>query len=237
MPTTRQPGRVAWSHEPTPLMSAPLPTGIDARAGAGRRPSATASVSSCASVAAPAAIRGSSPSTRSSTGCSSGVSLRGGPGRVEVLPCRDDLGAEGAHALDLARVRVVRGEHDGRDAEGAGGVSHALAEVAGRHAGDRAIVSDPPLPRQGSDRDRRPAALERADRVDRLDFDDDRDPQSRRQPVMDVLRRIEEDGIDRGPRRADRVGRESRFGDDHQAIMPCADPARERETPEGTAGP
>ena len=207
MPTTRQPGSVARSHEPTPLMSAPLPTGIDARTGAGRSPAATASVTSRASVAAPAAIRGSSPSTRSSTGCSAAYVLRGGAGGVEVLPRRDDLGAEGAHPLDLARVRVARREHDGRDAEGAGGVGDALAEVAGRDAGDRAVGPDPPLPRQGPDRDPRPAPLERADRVDRLDLDDDRHAEPRRQPVVDVLRRVEEDRVDRGVRRADGVGR------------------------------
>ena len=70
IPRTRQPGSSDRSHEPTPLISAPLPTGTDTIAGAGRSPAATASVTSSASVAAPVAIRGSAPSTSSSTGWS-----------------------------------------------------------------------------------------------------------------------------------------------------------------------
>ena len=57
-PTTRQSGAACRSHDPTPLISAPLPTGTERRpASAGARRS-TASVTSSARVAAPVEIRG-----------------------------------------------------------------------------------------------------------------------------------------------------------------------------------
>ncbi len=70
MPTIRVSGDAWRNHDPTPLISAPLPTGTAATASAGSRPASVASVSSRASVAAPVEIRGSSPSTRSSAPCS-----------------------------------------------------------------------------------------------------------------------------------------------------------------------
>ena len=53
-----------------------------------------------------------------------------------------------------------------------------------------------PLPCQRRHRDPRPAALERADRVDRLDLDDDRDTKARGQALVDVLRGVGEDRVD-----------------------------------------
>ncbi len=51
-------------------MRAPLPTGTEATASAGRSPASIASATSSASVAAPVEMRGSSPSTSSSAACS-----------------------------------------------------------------------------------------------------------------------------------------------------------------------
>ena len=136
---------------------------------------------------------------------------------------------------DLAGVRVARGEHDRRDAERPGGIRDALPEVAGRTAHDRPIGADPPLPRQRGDADPRAAALERADRVDRLDLDDDRHAQPLRQAFVDVLGRVAEDARDAAVGGADRRGVEL-WGADHRG-RGSMDRAGHTETPEGTTCP
>ena len=167
-------------------------------------------MTSSAVVAAPVEIRTSSPSTSSSAPCSAAHASDALAGGVEVVARLVDRGPERPHPGDLAAVGPRRAEHDGRDAERAGRERDALAEVAGTHAGDRPVRSDPPLPRQGADRDPRPAALERADGVGGLDLDDDRRAGAGAQAVVDVLRRVPEGRVDPGVGVADRVG--SRWG-------------------------
>ncbi len=142
------------------------------------------------------------------------VGRGGGPGGIEVLPCLDDGRAEGAHPRHLAPIGMPRREDDRLDAERAGGEGDALPEIAGRGDDDRATRADPPLPRQGLDRDPRPAALERADRVDGLDLDDHGDAEPVREARVDVLRAARERGVDPGVGSADR-GRGQVGGSEH----------------------
>ena len=150
---------------------------------------------------------------------------------VEGFADGDDLCAERAHPLDLAGVRVAGGEDDGRDAEGSRGVGDALAEVPRRHAGDGSVRTDPPLPRQPVRDEPRAAALERADRVDGLDLDDDWHAERARQAVVDVLRRAGEGGVDRAVRGAD--GRGFELGDaDHGSEDPGRGPGKQKRPKE-----
>src|SRR3954447_22624433 len=110
------------------------------------------------------------------------VRLRRRTSRIEVVADRDNLRSERAHAGDLARVRVDRNEHDGRDPERTCGIRDALPEIARRRAHHRPIRGDPPLPRQRGHRRPGSAALEGADRVGRLDLHDDRYPRRRDRP-------------------------------------------------------
>ena len=98
------------------------------------------------------------------------MAIGAGPGAVEVLADLEDLRAERAHPLDLASVRVARDVHDGRQAERASRIGDALAEVAGGGHDDRPFRADPARFGERVDGQPRAPALERADRVVRLDL-------------------------------------------------------------------
>ncbi len=64
-------------------------------------------------------------------GLGRGVGLGCAASVVEVVTMLDDPRAQGPHPLDLGSIGPGRAEHDGRDAEGPGGIGHALTEVPG----------------------------------------------------------------------------------------------------------
>ena len=157
-----------------------------------------------------------------------------GSGGIEVVAGLDHLRAEGTHPVDLAAVRTARNEDDRGDTQCTRGVSDALAEVAGRHAQDRPIGGDAILGRETVDRQPRAATLKGADRVHRLDLDDDRDAEPAGQALVDVLGGTEESRVDPIAGGTDRRGVE--LGDrDHAGWLPGH--AADTKTLEGTARP
>ena len=197
-----------------PTISAPLPTGTYALAIGGSWPRSTASVTSSAIVAAPVATddvvtvdQQGQPTVRRER-------LRRRPGLVEVAADQPQVGVERPDPVRLHGIDRGVAEHDGAHAGRPGRVGHALAEVAAGCHDDRPVTPDEALGRQTPDRQPRPAALERPDRVLRLDLDDDRVPGDRGQPGMDELAGRDELGGDDGDGRADRGGGEAVVGDD-----------------------
>jgi hypothetical protein len=118
-------------------------------------------------------------------------------GRVEVAPGEAHVGPEGAHALDLQGVRGLGGEHRQRQRPRAARVGHRLAEVAG--AGAHQL----PVARVAREEQLGAAALERADRVHRLDLEDQPHAQLVGQRLALELRRGEEHRIDQAGGRLD----------------------------------
>ncbi len=124
-------------------------------------------------------------------------------GVVEVIAAQLDGGAQRAHPLDLQRVCAARREDGQRPASFAAGVSHALAEIAGGRTHEPArILSKAMQEIVGA------AALEAAYRIDRLDLEKNRHTESLAEWFGHELRRVEEDGIDRGGGLADVLDRD-----------------------------
>ena len=92
------------------------------------------------------------------------------------LALLDDARTEALDPAELRRVGVLVGEDDDRDTERPTGEGAALAEVAGRGDDERPVLPHPAVLGEVADGEPRPPALERPDRVDRLDLDDDRRP-------------------------------------------------------------
>ena len=110
---------------------------------------------------------------------------------VEVFTCQLDMRPERSHAVDFQRVGGARGENGEGAAALAACVGHALAEVAGGGADDRArIVS------QGVHEVIGAAAFEGADGVDGFDLEERGHAKAFAHWLADELRGMEEDGVD-----------------------------------------
>jgi hypothetical protein len=115
-----------------------------------------------------------------------GVCPRGELGLLDVDAADPDHRAEGAHPVQLGRVDVLGDEHLRGHAACSRGVGDGLAEVAGRGAHQRQALL------QAVNQELSPAALEAAQRVERLDLDKHPPAQCRRHIVVNELRAVPE---------------------------------------------
>jgi hypothetical protein len=129
-PMRRVAGVWALSHAPTPAASAPLPTGTStASIASGQRSSSTAIVP------APAAISGSRPSSMKREPAPAAQARAACLAASKSCPIsRTSARPQRPHPLDFQRAGRLGGEDNDRHAPGAGRVSQALAEIAGRRS-------------------------------------------------------------------------------------------------------
>ena len=118
------------------------------------------------------------------------------------------------------------GEDDDRDLVRPAGPGTALAEIAARGDDERPVLPHSAALDEVTDREPRAAPFEGADRVDRLDLDDDGDAGDRRQHLADELGAVAEDRGNGRPGGADRIGLER--------WTEIREPAGHRKTPKGT---
>ena len=138
---------------------------------------------------------------------------------------------ERAHPGDLGAVRARRAEHDGRHAQGARRVRDALAEVARRHAHDRPVRPDGPLPRQPAIATHVPRPLNERIGLTVSTLTMTGTPRRADRPSWTYCGESREGRVD--PTRARRGWPRARGPG--RAIT--ARPAPDMKTPEGTAGP
>ena len=165
-----------------------------------------------------------------------GIRLGGGAGAVEVLPRLDDLGAECAHPLDLARLAW-------RDVNTMAGIPSARAAYATPWpklpAETQAIGRSGPIlpsPARALTATHVPRPLNERIGLTVSTLTMTGTPRRRDRPVVDELRGVGKARVDPVTGRADGVGREGRDADQRGLVAPTLFPAH-TETPEGTAGP
>ena len=128
-----------------------------------------------------------------------GVQLR----LVKILAMQDDFSSEPLHRLQLQRIGIGRRHHLHCEPGARAAIGDALPEISGGRTDHRPVLLGKALREPGC-----PAPLERADRIERFDLQQDRPAKRIAQPVAQELRCCLEYGIDRSGGRRDPFDRE-----------------------------